>query len=295
MGSPSLPGLNPAHQRQQELEAKLDAWREAEGLVNWARRLERTAHEELNSALADANNLVASLTKAATWIANSVATVGALHGAATKLQSMATERLQFVEQFRQLSANSSMPTAAREAHLTRLMSSIGLTQQQADSNAGALANLGNTKTGNLAFNPLTKNFGGSKPGVLREIGRMGSVPTFILTGIESGRQIIVEGKPVGKTLKTNFEVWGVGALTGGGAAAAATTAGFAGGPVTLVGVGVGVAGSTVYGYFQDNTWEDFKHDSKEVGKESLDQYGKSQEEMRKVEQKHPGSVPLSKW
>lgn len=60
-------------------------------------------------------------------------------------------------------------------------------------------------------------------------------------------------------------------------------------------VGAGVAASTAYGYFQNNTWEGFNHDSQEVGKEALDQYGESQEEMRKVEQKHPGSVPVSKW
>ena len=229
-GSPSLPGLDPAYHKQKELEAKLDAWEEAEGLVNWARRLERTAHEELNSALTDANNLVASLTKTSTWIGNSVALVGALHGAATKLQGMAVERLAFVEQFKRLSADSTMPAATRQAHLTQLMASIGLTQQQADSNARALANIGNTKFGDLVFNPLTKTFGGTKPGVARTIGRMGSVAGFVLTGVEAGRQIIFEGKPVGKTLASNFASWGVGAGVGGGAALIAGAAGAAAAP-----------------------------------------------------------------
>ncbi|TDD91974.1 hypothetical protein E1202_04375 [Saccharopolyspora karakumensis] len=294
-GRPSLPGLDPGYQKQKELERKLDAWSEAVGLVEWARRLERTAHEELNAALSDANNLVASLTKASTWIGNFVALVGSLHGAATKLQGMAAERLAFLEEFKRLSADSAMPAATRQAHLTQMMSSIGLTQQQAESNARALGNLGNTKAGALVFNPLTKTFGGTKPGVMRGLGRWGSVPGFILTGVEAGRQIIFDGKPVGKTLQSNFESWGVGAVAAGVAGAGAVAVGAAAAPAVILGVGVGAAASWAWSYSENNTWEDFQHDSEETGKEVLNRHSEAQEEMRKVEQKHPGSVPSSKW
>src|SRR5690625_2785181 len=50
VGTPSLPRLDPAYQAKKDLERRLDAWSEAEGLVQWARRLENTAHEELNAA-----------------------------------------------------------------------------------------------------------------------------------------------------------------------------------------------------------------------------------------------------
>lgn len=295
VGSPSMPGLDPTYQARKELERRLDAWREAEELVQWARRLENTAHEELNAALDDANALMATLVKGSTWLGNTVAVVGALHGAAKKLQEMAAERLAFVENFSRLSADSAMPTATRQAHMTKLMSSIGLTEAQAASNARALWNLGDTKVGNILFNPLTKTFGGTKPGVVRTVGRMGGIAGFVLTGVESGRQIIVEGKPVGKTLSSNFESYGFGALAGGGAAVAATALGFAGGPVTIIGVGIGAAASWGYSYFQENTLQDFQHDAKETAKDVLDQHSKAQEQLHEVERKHPGSTPLSKW
>lgn len=292
MGSPSLPGLDGANR---DLERRLEAWDEAEGLVQWARRLENTAHEELNTALEDANALVASLVKGSTWLGNTVATVGALHGAAKKLQDMAAERLRFVETFSRLSADSAMPAATRQAHMTKLMTSIGLTEAQAASNARALGNIGETRVGNILFNPLTKTFGGTKPGVVRTVGRMGGIAGFLLTGVESGRQIIVEGKPVGKTLSSNFASYGVGAGVGGVAALALGAAGAAAAPVTIVGVGVGAGASWLYSYSQENTWQDFQHDSKEVGKEVLDRHSKAQEQLHEVERKHPGSTPLTKW
>ena len=294
-GSPSLPGLDPAYHRQKEAEAKLDAWEEVGGLVSWARRLERTAHEELNSALTDANDLVKSLIKLSTWFANAVAGVGALHGAATKLQGMADERRAFVENFKKWSADSTLSASARQAHLDNLYRSIGLTERQAASNAEVLGNLGNTRGGKLIFDPLAKTFGGSKPGVARGIGRMGSVPGAILTGVEAGRQIIFEGKPVAKTLSANFRSWGVGALAGGAAAAGASAAGVAGGPITVLGVGVGAAASWGYSYAQENTWADFQHDSKEAAKEGLTKHAEAQKQIYEIEQKSPGSIPLSKW
>ncbi|GAA2330127.1 hypothetical protein GCM10009854_01140 [Saccharopolyspora halophila] len=275
MGSPSLPGLDPAHQKHEALERRFEAWDEAEGLVQWARRSENTAHEELNAALDDANALVASLMKGSTWLANTVAVVGALHGAAKKLQDMAAERLRFVEIFSRLSADSALPAATRQAHLTKLMASIGLTESQAASNARALGNIGETRAGNILFNPLTKTFGGTKPGAVRTVGRMGGIAGFVLTGVESGRQIIVEGKPVGKTLSSNFASYGVGAGVGGVAALAAGAAGAAAAPVTVVGVGVGAGPSWLYSYSQENTWQDFQHDSKEVRKEALDRHLKA--------------------
>lgn len=295
MGSPSLPGLDPAHQKHEALERRLDAWDEAEGLVQWARRLENTAHEELNAALDDANALVASLVKGSTWLGNSVAVVGALHGAAKKLQGMAAERLRFVETFSRLSADSAMPAATRQAHLTKLMTSIGITEQQAASNARALGNLGETRVGNILFNPLTKTFGGTKPGVLRSAGRAAPVAGFVLTGVETGRQIIMDGKPVGKTIRANFEPYGAGLLAGGGTAAALAFSGLATGGATVVGVGVGSAVAWGYGYAQENTWQDFQHDSTEAGKEALDRHSKAQEQLHEVERKHPGSTPLTKW
>lgn len=294
-GSPSMPGLNPKHHAQKEAEAKLDAWEEAQSLVRWARNFERTAHEELNSHLADANNLMAALVKTSTMIGNSIAVIGALHGAAKKLHAMADEQLGFVKQFERLSADSTLPAATREAHIEKMMKNIGITREQAASNAGVLGNAGNTKAGDLVFNPLTKTFGGTKPGAARALGRMGTVAGAVFTGVESGRQIIFDGKPAGKTLATNYASWGFGALTGGGAALGLSAAGLSGGPVTLAGVGIGIGASTAYGYFQDNTMEDFQHDSQEVGKEALERHADSQEQMRRVEQKHPGSVPSSKW
>ncbi|RRO15438.1 hypothetical protein EIL87_15350 [Saccharopolyspora rhizosphaerae] len=294
-GSPSMPGLDPTDQARKDRERRLDAWREAEDLVQWARRLENTAHEELNAALEDANALVASLTKGSTWLGNTVAVVGALHGAAKKLQGMAAERLAFVENFSRLSADSAMPAATRQAHMTKLMTSIGLTEAQAASNARALGNLGETKVGNILFNPLAKTFGGTKPGVVRTVGRMGGIAGFLLTGVESGRQIIVEGKPVGKTLSSNFASYGVGAGVGGAAALAAGAAGVAAAPVTVIGVGVGAGAAWLYSYSQENTWQDFQHDSKEVTKDVLDRHSKSQEQLHEVERKHPGSTPLTKW
>lgn len=295
VGTPSMPRLDPAYQAKKDLERRLDAWSEAEGLVQWARRLENTAHEELNAALDDANALVASLMKGSTWLANSVAVVGALHGAAKKLQGMAAERLEFMENFKRLSADSAMPAATRQAHISKLMSSIGITEQQAASNSRALGNLGETKVGNIMFNPLSKTFGGTKPGVLRTVGRMGAVAGFVLTGVESGRQIIMDGKPVGKTLSSNFASYGVGAGVGGVAALVAGAVGAATAPVTIVGVGVGAGASWLYSYSQENSWQDFQHDSKEAAKDALDRHSKAQEQLHEVERKHPGSTPLTKW
>lgn len=295
MGSPSMPSLDPSYQAHKDLERRLDAWSEAEGLVKWARRLENTAHEELNAALDDANALVASLMKGSTWIGNTLAVVGALHGAAKKLQGMAAERKAFLENFSRLSADSAMPAATRQARMTQLMSAIGLTEAQAASNARALGNLGETKVGNILFNPLTKTFGGTKPGALRGMGRAGTLAGFAVTSIETGRQIIMDGKPAVKTIRTNFEPYGAGLVTSGVTGAGLAAAGLAAAPATVLAVGVGAATTWGYSYAQNNSWADFQHDSKEAGKEALDRHSKAQEQLHEVERKHPGSTPLAKW
>lgn len=124
---------------------------------------------------------------------------------------------------------------------------------------------------------------------------MGTLAGFALTSVETGRQIIVDGKPVGKTIRANFASYGVGALFGGGAALIAGTAEAATAPVTIVGVGIGAAASWGYGYVRENTWQDFQHDAKEAGKGVLDRHSRVQEQSNEVERKYPGSSPLTKW
>lgn len=294
MGSTDMPGLTPdppgggTTKKEQ-----FQAWYDVESLVGWARNLEQTAHEELNGALTDANGIIASLKKPSFWIGNVVAYAGGVHAAATTLASQAEARLAFVEQFKRLAADSALPAETRQARITQMMGTIGLTEKQATSNARALANLGTTKAGNLVFNPLTKTFGGSKPGFFRSLGRMGSVAGFVFTGLNAGKQIVFDGKPVGKTLQVNFEGWGWGAATGGATASILSGFGLAGGPVTAAALGVGSATTWAYGYFQENSWNDFTHD---MGETAHDVYEGAEDVARgatewMTERWGPGATP----
>ncbi len=294
MASTDMPGLTPdppgggTTKKEQ-----FQAWTEVESLVNWARNLEQTAHEELNGVLTDANGIIASLKKPSFWIGNLTAYSGGVHAAATSLAAQAETRLAWVEKFQRLAADSALPAETRQAHIARMMTSIGLTEKQATSNARALANLGTTKAGNLVFNPLTKTFGGSKPGFLRGLGRMGSVAGFVFTGLNAGKQIVFDGKPIGKTLRVNFEGWGWGALTGGVTAVGLTTVGVASAPATISALGVGSATTWAYGYAQNHSWDDFTHD---VGETAHNVYEGAEDVARgatewMTERWGPGATP----
>ncbi len=261
MGTTSLPGLNPKADANDDAWA---AWHQVESMTDWARNLESTAHKELNASLSDANGIVASLQKPSFWIGQAASFGGGLHGAATTLQAEAAKRLEWVQKFERLAADSNMPAATRQAHIATMMRSIGLTEAQAKSNARALGNLGNTKVGNLAFNPLTKTLGGSRKGFWGALGRTGSVVGTLLTAANAGKQIVFGGKPVYKTIETNFTGFALGALVGRGAALVAGAAGAASAPVTILGVGVGSAATWVYNYSQTHSWDDFQHDVGEL-------------------------------
>jgi uncharacterized protein YukE len=269
----NMPGLDPKARAHAEAERKLEAWHEIESTVDDARRLERTAHRSLNKALGASNTVVdAVLASPLTWISRGLVYAGAAHGAATTLSQLAETQFRFADEYARLAADSALPAATRQANLAKLLTSAGMTAQQAESNARLLANLGKTPAGDHVFRLLTPTLGGKGEGVLRGIGKAFPVVSVLAAGGFTGIDI-ANGKPVGKAIWANFG--GLAASTG---AASLVAAGAAGGGVTVAGLGVGFTVATAWGYFQENDLRDLYRD---LGGDGIDGPNDNSDEYRK--------------
>lgn len=274
-----MSGLDPNSAEHAAAKRKLKAWQEIESTADDARRLERTAHRSLSKALEAANTVIAAITATPlTWVSRGLVFAGSAHGAATTLAQAAESQYKFADEFRRLAADSTLPAAAREAHLNKLLTSAGMTAQQAQSNARLLANASNTKAGEFVFRYLTPTLGGTKEGGIgRSIGKAFPVISVgaatVFTGLD-----IAAGKPVGKAIWTNFGGLGASTAAATGAEAGLVAAGVTGGPVTVAALGVGFGTATAWSYFQENDMRDLYRD---LGGDGIDNPNDNSDEYRK--------------
>lgn len=247
----------PSHGQQQSV-----AFHEASGTVDDARRREKTAHEALKSAMENTNTVLSSLSNPLTWANTAVGGVGSLHAASTKLAASAEKQLGVAVEYEQIAKDTNVPAGERESKITQMLSKATRQESQSVSNARALGNVGTTTRGQKILDPLTKTLGGTGEagGVLRSLGRMGTVAGAIGAGVTTS-QDIAKGKPVGKSLEVNYGGFAASSVAAWGAGAALGAVGVASAPATLVGIGVGFGVSWAWGYFQDHSLSDAQRDT----------------------------------
>lgn len=259
-GSPGgMTGLDPHRTEHAAAKAKLDAYDEIETTVHGERKRERTAHRSLSKALEGSNTLIDAVANATTWIGRGFVYAGTAHGKATTLAQNAESMKTFAENYRTLSANTALSAGAREKNLEALFANAGMEKRAADSNARLLGNLGKTRAGEFVMRRLSGTAGGERNTRANSIGRAFSGAAVVAATWTTATEV-TEGKPIGKSVWTNFGALGVATGAGTAAEAAATAAGASGGPITATGLGVGFLASTAWSYFQENDLQDLYRD-----------------------------------
>ncbi|QGK72059.1 hypothetical protein GIY23_05000 [Allosaccharopolyspora coralli] len=267
-----MPALNPASEIQERAKEKLDAYREIQAMADNERRRERTAHRTLLKAMSGANGIVeAFIANPMTWVARGLTYMGVAHGTSSALALNAQKQKTFIEEFKKLSTD--MPPAQREAHLTKLNANMGVDERGAKSNARLVLGGGKTLAGEAILGQFSRTLGGQGNSRLAGMGRLFNVVgvvgagTFTVTDIASG-------KPVAKSVWTNFGglAFSVGASSVATAAASGGVGAAAGGPITALGLGVGFTAATAWTYFQDHDFRDLYRDLGGDGGNSPDDY-----------------------
>ncbi|MHA6802800.1 hypothetical protein [Salinifilum ghardaiensis] len=258
-----MPGLDPHSAERSALEEKHKAYQAILASVDDKRRLERTAHRSLADALDGGNSIVETVTaNPQTWISRGLISAGTFRAAETGLAANAESMRNFADEFARLSADSTMPAEARNARMQTLLTNTGMEDQAATSNRRMLLGGSRTKAGAYVLDRLSANMGGQKSTRLAKVGKLFNV-TAGLTAVGFTAQDIMNGEPIGKSVRVNMGGYAIGTAGGSAATWAATSGGalsVASAPVTALGLGVGFATATAYTYFQDHDLRDLGRD-----------------------------------
>ena len=264
-GSPA-PALA-AHQQKQA------AFEEASKSIEQARRDERDAHNRFRDDLHKHSSVLDAIKNGA--LLNSLGVVRAMasspHTNAEKYATEAQSKSNDARAAKNLYTNPNM-SAARRAIAEEKYSTAKLAARKATRNAfssAAVDRMAVVPQGvkeRLAWAPGGQLAENESSALLRGAGKVAKsfpVSNVALTAFGMGMSVS-DGTPWDKAAASN--VGGMAASTGASVAAEAglVALGVAGGPATLVGLGVGVAVSTGVSWFVDNHWDDVKHTASEA-------------------------------
>lgn len=249
-------------------QTQTQAWNEAHQTVSYARGIELAAHERLAAATNVPKSMFESLRSNATFIATGAA-LGAAEGLYKQNSRFRKLSRQHAQQSlnitRQVMANPNL-TKAQRAQLQAARNSVGdlavRESRIAHSQARLLGGLNRTTSGAyllqaIVWSPADDIRGGS---LFARTGKvLGKVPYagWLITGAQAAWDIR-QGKPADQAVGSAVISPGVGAGVTYGMLAAAEPLALAGGPVTLVAVGVGVVAAVGVGYVMDHHWDDIK-------------------------------------
>lgn len=278
-----MPALDPHHSEHMALEALNDAYSSVEASASDMRDLERTAHRSLAKCIEGGNGITdALLSNPQTWMARGLVATGTVQAAASGLAENAKAEYAFADMYQREAAEYNIPASVREARLKGMLRNAGMDDAAANSNARLLFGGPMTKAGTYVMNSLGANLGvGDGKSSLKRVGKLFNVAAL---GASLGFTVqdIANGKPIGKSIWTNFGGFAAGTAASSGFSAAATRGGFlsvAESPITVSSLGVGFLGTTAFNYFQDHDLRDLYRDLSDDGGNSAndqsDEYRKA--------------------
>lgn len=216
-----------------------------------------------------------------TWISRGLISAGTFRAAESGLAANAENMRRFVDEFDRLAADSTLPAEARNARMQSLLTNAGMEEQAAKSNSRMLLGGSQTKAGMAVLDMLGATAGSKGQGRMANFGKLFNV-TAGLTAVGFTATDIMNGEPIGKSVRVNMGGFVVGTAAG----SAATWTGTGGGalsvasaPVTGLGLGVGFAATTAYTYFQDHDLRDLGRD---LGGDRGDSPNDNSDEHRKA-------------
>ena len=255
----SMPGLETKSMDHKRAQHKLEEFGQLSTRLDELRRYERTAHRSLAQALENTNTVISAVSDPNTWIGRSLVFATTAHGASKKFSEHAIEMSKFVQNSAVWSSDGTVPAAVREQRIHGMLSNMGMSQQASDSNAKLLLNVGKTRAGDFVLKRLSGSVGGKSNTRVNAVGRAFSWSAVGVAAATTGIDI-KQGKPILKSVWTNFSSLGVSTAASSATETGMMAAGASGGPVTAAGLGVGFAAATGWSYFQDNDLQDAYRD-----------------------------------
>ncbi|MGH4014229.1 MAG: hypothetical protein ACRDSL_09935 [Pseudonocardiaceae bacterium] len=249
-------------------QAQVRAWDEAFQTVNLARGVELAAHERLAAATNVPKSMFESMRSNAGFIATGVAlgAAGGLYKQNTRFRELSARHARESMGLTRQLAGSPDLTKAQRAKLAadrNVLSKNAVDEHRiARSQRRWLLGLNRAGSGYgvlqaIAWSPADDIRGTS---LLARTGKvLGKVPYagWVVTGAQAAWDIR-HGKPADQAIIPGVVATGVGAGVTSGLLGGAAALSLAGGPVTLVAVGVGVATAVGVGYVMEHHWDDIK-------------------------------------
>jgi uncharacterized protein YukE len=239
------------------------AYAEASQTVSEARTLETAAHDTLERKLTSWGSIVEDLQGQWYWLAasNTTGPVGAALAEANKWAPIAETRTKQLTVFKQIAAEAAGPfeeaAAARAVGVFEKSETAAL--KAVSSNAKVGLGLGGTKTSSVLASDASIFFSdGSK---LAKIASKIPIVGLVITGAQFTVEALhaKDGGEVAQAAAADFGGFAAGSAATAGVLAGAAALGLAGGPVTLVAVGVGAGVAYGVGYVV-NHWGEISND-----------------------------------
>ncbi|MGH3869399.1 MAG: hypothetical protein ACRDQ4_25500 [Pseudonocardiaceae bacterium] len=240
------------------------AYAEVSQTVAEARTLEAAAHDTLERKLTSWGSIVEDLQDQWYWLAasNTTGPVGAALAEANKWAPIAETRTKQLTVFKQIAAEAADPVeqaaAARVVGVFEKSETAAL--KAVSSNAKVGLGLGGSRAGNILVSNASRFF--AEGSLLAKIGE--KIP-FVGLGIAVGQfgfeaAHAKDGGEVAKAAGADLGGFAAGSAATGGLLAGAAALSLAGGPATLVAVGVGVGVAYGVGYVV-NHWGEIGNDA----------------------------------